>query len=44
MYLLLHFAFVIRRMRRVMKSPDPLEEQRRKELMQGELGGGGLFG
>lgn len=33
-----------RRMRRVMKSPDPLEEQRRKELMQGELGGGGLFG
>ncbi|KAH6830134.1 Protein kinase superfamily protein [Perilla frutescens var. hirtella] len=31
-----------RRMRRVMKSPDPLEEQRRKEL-QGELGTGGLF-
>ncbi|KAL2559923.1 Protein kinase superfamily protein [Forsythia ovata] len=34
-----------RRMRRVLKSPDPLEEQRRKELQQGELGtGGGLFG
>lgn len=33
-----------RRLRRVLKSPDPLEEQRRKELMQGELGGGGLFG
>ncbi|PIN26381.1 Protein kinase PITSLRE [Handroanthus impetiginosus] len=33
-----------RRMRRVMKSPDPLEEQRRKELQQGELGNGGLFG
>ncbi|KAJ0095143.1 hypothetical protein Patl1_16886 [Pistacia atlantica] len=33
-----------RRMRRVMKSPDPLEEQRRKELQQGELGTGGLFG
>ncbi|PKI78334.1 cyclin-dependent kinase G-2 [Punica granatum] len=32
-----------RRMRRVMKSPDPLEEQRKKEL-QGDLGGGGLFG
>lgn len=32
-------------MRRVLKSPDPLEEQRRKELQQGELGiGGGLFG
>ncbi|KDO81984.1 hypothetical protein CISIN_1g004049mg [Citrus sinensis] len=27
-----------RRMRRMMKSPDPLEEQRRKELQQGELG------
>ncbi|KAL5998167.1 hypothetical protein ACLOJK_009105 [Asimina triloba] len=27
-----------RRLRRVMKSPDPLEEQRRKELQQGELG------
>ncbi|KAM7484099.1 hypothetical protein LguiA_000108 [Lonicera macranthoides] len=33
-----------RRMRRIMKSPDPLEEQRRKELKQGELGTGGLFG
>ncbi|KAF9673684.1 hypothetical protein SADUNF_Sadunf10G0049800 [Salix dunnii] len=34
-----------RRLRRIMKSPDPLEEQRRKELRQGgELGTGGLFG
>ncbi|XP_075494977.1 cyclin-dependent kinase G-2 [Primulina tabacum] len=33
-----------RRMRRVMKSPDPLEEQRRKELQQGEFGTAGLFG
>lgn len=33
-----------RRMRRILKSPDPLEEQRRKELQQGELGQGGLFG
>lgn len=33
-----------RRMRRVYKSPDPLEEQRRKELRQAELGTGGLFG
>ncbi|PON82801.1 Serine/threonine protein kinase [Trema orientale] len=33
-----------RRMRRIMKSPDPLEEQRRKELQQGELGTGGVFG
>lgn len=33
-----------RRVRRVMKSPDPLEEQRRKELKQGVLGTGGLFG
>ncbi|KMT07530.1 hypothetical protein BVRB_6g151410 isoform C [Beta vulgaris subsp. vulgaris] len=33
-----------RRMRRVLKSPDPLEEQRRKELRQAELGTGGLFG
>ncbi|XP_058192687.1 cyclin-dependent kinase G-2-like [Rhododendron vialii] len=32
------------RSRRVMKSPDPLEEQRRKELQQGEVGTGGLFG
>ncbi|KAJ4972447.1 hypothetical protein NE237_005621 [Protea cynaroides] len=30
-----------RRLRRIMKSPDPLEEQRRKELQQGELGTGG---
>ncbi|XP_065874297.1 cyclin-dependent kinase G-2 [Euphorbia lathyris] len=33
-----------RRLRRMMKSPDPLEEQRRKELQQGDLGIGGLFG
>ncbi|KAG5222397.1 cyclin-dependent kinase [Salix suchowensis] len=33
-----------RRLRRIRKSPDPLEEQRRKELQQGELGTGGLFG
>ncbi|XP_076940491.1 cyclin-dependent kinase G-2-like isoform X1 [Bidens hawaiensis] len=33
-----------RRTRRVMKSPDPLEEQRRKELQQAEFGTGGLFG
>ncbi|KAL2903595.1 Cyclin-dependent kinase G-2 [Bienertia sinuspersici] len=33
-----------RRLRRVLKSPDPLEEQRRKELQQAELGTGGLFG
>ncbi|KAK4357602.1 hypothetical protein RND71_023212 [Anisodus tanguticus] len=33
-----------RRVRRVIKSPDPLEEQRRKELKQGVLGTGGLFG
>ncbi|XP_060214150.1 cyclin-dependent kinase G-2 isoform X1 [Lycium barbarum] len=33
-----------RRVRRVVKSPDPLEEQRRKELKQGVLGTGGLFG
>lgn len=32
-----------RRTRRIMRSPDPLEEQRRKELRQGELGAGGLF-
>ena len=35
---------MLRRMRRMLKSPDPLEEQRRKELQQGELGTGGLFG
>lgn len=33
-----------RRVRRLMKSPDPLEEQRKRELRRGELGGGGLFG
>ncbi|GLT30135.1 hypothetical protein SLA2020_049530 [Shorea laevis] len=33
-----------RRMRRILKSPDPLEEQRRKELQQAEIGTGGLFG
>ncbi|KAL1556080.1 cyclin-dependent kinase [Salvia divinorum] len=32
-----------RRMPRVIKSPDPLEEQRRKELQQGEISNGGLF-
>ncbi|KAJ9176221.1 hypothetical protein P3X46_011559 [Hevea brasiliensis] len=32
-----------RRLRRILKSPDPLEEQRRKELQQGEIGTGGLF-
>nr|KYP52963.1 Cyclin-dependent kinase G-2 [Cajanus cajan] len=33
-----------RRVRRIYKSPDPLEEQRRKELQQGETGTGGIFG
>ncbi|KAF8378130.1 hypothetical protein HHK36_029467 [Tetracentron sinense] len=33
-----------RRLRRIMKSPDPLEEQRIKELRQRELGTVGLFG
>ncbi|CAK9234068.1 unnamed protein product [Sphagnum troendelagicum] len=33
-----------RRMRRLMKSPDPLEEQRRREARQAEVGSGGLFG
>ncbi|CAL9206370.1 unnamed protein product [Musa hybrid cultivar] len=33
-----------RRLRRIMKSPDPLSEQRKKELQQGELGGSSLFG
>ncbi|KAJ4839392.1 hypothetical protein Tsubulata_016844 [Turnera subulata] len=33
-----------RRLRRIMKSPDPLEEQRIKELQKGELGTGGVFG
>ncbi|PKU76205.1 Cyclin-dependent kinase G-2 [Dendrobium catenatum] len=33
-----------RRLRRIMKSPDPLEEQRRKELQQGEQVSTGLFG
>ncbi|KAF1887920.1 hypothetical protein Lal_00023928 [Lupinus albus] len=32
-----------RRTRRMLKSPDPLEEQRRKEL-RGETGTGGIFG
>lgn len=32
-----------RRSRRMLKSPDPLEEQRRKEL-QGGIGTGGVFG
>ncbi|XP_038704778.1 cyclin-dependent kinase G-2-like isoform X2 [Tripterygium wilfordii] len=33
-----------RRLRRIMKSPDPLEEQRKRELQQGDLGARGLFG
>ncbi|KAL8150992.1 hypothetical protein V2J09_020800 [Rumex salicifolius] len=33
-----------RRVRRVLKSPDPLEEQRRREMHQAEFGTGGLFG
>ncbi|XP_013591643.1 PREDICTED: cyclin-dependent kinase G-2 [Brassica oleracea var. oleracea] len=33
-----------RRGRRMIKSPDPLQEQRRKDLSQTELGSGGLFG
>ncbi|KAI4343368.1 hypothetical protein L6164_010726 [Bauhinia variegata] len=33
-----------RRMRRILKSPDPLEEQRLKELQQGESGTVGIFG
>ncbi|KAL8093529.1 hypothetical protein AgCh_035414 [Apium graveolens] len=33
-----------RHTRRVLKSPDPIEEQRRKELQQREFGTGGLFG
>ncbi|KAF5741148.1 cyclin-dependent kinase G-2 [Tripterygium wilfordii] len=33
-----------RRLRRIMKSPDPLEEQRKKELQQGDFGASGLFG
>lgn len=33
-----------RRMRRILRSPDPLEEQRIKELQQQELGTTGLFG
>nr|XP_024363927.1 cyclin-dependent kinase G-2-like [Physcomitrium patens] len=33
-----------RRIRRLMKSPDPLEEQRKRELKRAEVGGGGLFG
>lgn len=38
------FFSMPRRGRRMVKSPDPLEEQRRKELTQTELGSGGLFG
>lgn len=37
-------CFSRRRARRVFKSPDPLEQLRRKELQQGEFGNGGLFG
>ncbi|OVA15389.1 Protein kinase domain [Macleaya cordata] len=33
-----------RRQRRVMKSPDPLEEQWKREMLQERLGTGGLFG
>ncbi|KAK1294341.1 Cyclin-dependent kinase G-2 [Acorus calamus] len=33
-----------RRLRRVLKSPDPLKEQQRKEMQQRELGSAGLFG
>jgi len=34
-----------RRIRRLLKSPDPLEEQRKRELLKKpDLGGGGLFG
>eukprot|EP00250_Pteridium_aquilinum_P012882 c21003_g1_i1 orf=383-3004(-) len=33
-----------RRSRRLLKSPDPLAEQRKRELRQAELGAGGLFG
>ncbi|KAI5080637.1 hypothetical protein GOP47_0003820 [Adiantum capillus-veneris] len=33
-----------RRSRRLQKSPDPLVEQRKRELRQAELGAGGLFG
>ncbi|XP_020576964.1 cyclin-dependent kinase G-2-like isoform X1 [Phalaenopsis equestris] len=33
-----------RRLRRIMKSPDPLEEQRRKELQLGDQVSTGLFG
>lgn len=40
----LTFSSMPRRGRRMVKSPDPLEEQRRKELTQTELGSGGLFG
>jgi len=38
------FLHMNRRVRRIYKSPDPLEEQRRKELQQGESGTGGIFG
>ncbi|KAK1271913.1 Cyclin-dependent kinase G-2 [Acorus gramineus] len=33
-----------RRLRRVLKSPDPLKEQQKKEMQQRELGSAGLFG
>ncbi|KAG6651283.1 cyclin-dependent kinase G-2-like isoform X1 [Carya illinoinensis] len=33
-----------RRTRRMVKSPNPLEQQRRKELQQGHLGTGGVLG
>ncbi|KAL2332681.1 hypothetical protein Fmac_013894 [Flemingia macrophylla] len=33
-----------RRMRRILKSPDPLAEQHWKEMQQGESGMGGIFG
>ncbi|KAG4989988.1 hypothetical protein JHK85_032971 [Glycine max] len=33
-----------RRMRRILKSPDPLAEQHWKEMQQGESGTGGIFG
>lgn len=36
---------MVRHLQRIMKSPDPLEEQRRKEIQLGDkLGSGTLFG
>lgn len=32
-----------RRLRRILKSPDPLEEQRQRELKQGGVATGSLF-